>query len=132
MKNALNGMVVALVCVSCAHVDTAAQDVTTWLECVECEPAALKAVTQHGEAVVPLLDSVVQRGPSAIRLERLRATLQAGYEWHSRAARLQPERQLHWTNAQYVDFYAKAFDTAYRQRAAQALRAIRAESADIR
>lgn len=109
---------------SCAHRDGATHDLVAWLDCEDCGTEELAAVARHGDAVVPSLAAALARGPSPARLERLRHSLDAGYDHHARIAQDRPDLRPGWSKDRYAAFYVDAFTMAYRLRAARALAAV--------
>ena len=107
-----------------AYADAAMRDMVAWLECEDCAPPAPRRVTRHGDALVPMLKSIVEQGPSPTRRERLVMAVESSYDQHGESVRDRPDLKLRWTKDKYVAHYVAAFDTSYRIRAVQALSAI--------
>ncbi len=99
-----------------------------WLESEHGEPAELAPVLKYGQAVVASLSAALAEGPSPVRRERLRRSLEANYA----AYRSAMQDRSPWpvpTQEQYLGHYLDNFDAIYRVRAAQALAAIGGQQA---
>lgn len=111
-------------CLPFAYADSAMRDLVGWLECEDCERPPPQKVTRHGNALVAVLKSIIEQGPSPARRERLARALQSGYEQHAQSVRDKSQIKPRWSKEQYVEHYIGVFDNAYRIRAVQALAAI--------
>lgn len=114
----------ALAHASGAYADSPMRDLIAWLECEDCSPPAPRKVTRHGDSLVPVLKSIVERGASPARRERLLIAVESSYDQHAQSVRDKPDLKLRWTKERYVAHYVEAFDSAYRIRAVQALSSI--------
>jgi hypothetical protein len=109
---------------SSAETERAVQALSKWFECEDCGAGDLTAVTRYGQSVVPSLIAALNAGPSPARRERLRRSLDAGYDRRVEQARKMPTRKIASNKEEYVARYVDNFDAQYRIRAAQALAAI--------
>jgi hypothetical protein len=103
---------------------SAAQALTNWLGCENCEHGELKAVTLHGQAIVPSLIAALTQGPSPATRENLRGVLEARYEQLVEQSKQNPNAPITATKEQFVELYLGNFDAQHRVRAAQALAVI--------
>jgi len=102
--------------------------VISWLDCVECTDAELRAVAVLGDRVVPDLREVLLRGPSKERLDRETSYLQQQYARLKEYERLHPDRAVARSREDYVQFYLQNYILLNRSRAARALGAIKTSS----
>jgi hypothetical protein len=133
-------LLLAFLCIGLAHAACADNPSTrldggsavgalaAWLESEHGEPAELAPILKYGQAVVASLSAALTEGPSPVRRERLRRSLETNYA----AYRSAMQDRSPWpvpTQEQYVGRYLDNFDAMYRIRAAQALAAIGGQQA---
>ena len=102
----------------------AAEILTMWFQCDECEAGELAAVTSFGQAVVPSLIAVLDGGLSAAAREQLRLDLGNRYDALVSHSRTNPNAKPASSKEEFVAMYLGNRDAQYRVRAAQALGAI--------
>jgi hypothetical protein len=106
--------------------EAAARAVIAWLESEEPDPGDLAAVVRYREFVLPSLIAALNSGPSPVRRERQRRSLESGYERLAEQASKE-FKALATSEGEYVKHYSDNLDALYRVRAAQALVAIGGE-----
>ena len=110
--------------------DAATQAMVEWFECEECEQGELKAVTEYGQAVVPVLSATVAEGASPASVELVRRELEKRYDELVAYQKTHPEVKLGSTKEEFVELYVGNFNAQYRTRAAQALGEIGGDEAE--
>lgn len=108
----------------------ATQALVEWFECEECEAGELNSVTEYGEAVVPILVSTLNNGPSPASRELLRRELETRYNELRSYSQEHPNVKLASTKEEFIKIYLSNFDALYRVRAAMALGAIGGKNAE--
>jgi len=100
-----------------------------WLECEECTDRELERVVALGQAIVPSLAAVLEKGPAPAKAELTRRSLRASYRRLADYAERHPDFKLPMGEEEYVLTYLDNFRAVYRIRAAKALAAIGTEAA---
>jgi hypothetical protein len=108
----------------------ATQALVEWFECEECEAGELSAVTEYGEAVVPILISTLNQGPSPASRELVRRELETRYDELSSYSKEHPNVELASSKEEFVTIYLSNYVALYRVRAALALGAIGGKNAE--
>ena len=102
----------------------AVQVLTAWLECDECDPAKLKAVSRFGQSILPSLVATLNGGLSNATREMLRDGLGRRYDRLMAQAQSNPKMEMRSGKDEFIQRYQFSLDAQYRIRAAQALAAI--------
>jgi hypothetical protein len=97
--------------------------VIAWLDCVECGPE-LKALVAQRDGVVPELQQVLFKGPSADRIAANEQHLKNTYGELKKYEQRRADRKVPFTEQEYVQRYQQAFILRNRSRAAAGLGAI--------
>ena len=108
---------------------TARRALSNWYGCGECTEADLKAVTRHGEAVVPELIATLTGGPASAGRELLRHSLNEVYDGLVEQARERPDMKPASSREQFAARYLGGYDVLYRIQAARALKEIGGQDA---
>ena len=95
--------------------------VITWLECEECTDGELERLLKYGEAAVPTLAAVLDRGASPASLEKYRLHLESSYRNLVEYSRTHDEVKIEQGEDEYVKQYLENYQAHYAVRSAQAL-----------
>jgi hypothetical protein len=95
--------------------------VVTWLECEECTEGELERLLRYGEAAVPTLAAVLERGPSPASVEKYRLHLESSYRALIEYSRTHDEVKIDQSEEEYVKQYLENYQANYAVRSAQAL-----------
>jgi len=108
----------------------ATQVLVEWFECEECEAGELSSVTEYGEAVVPILISTLNQGPSPASRELVHRELETRYDELVAYSNEHPNVKLASSKEEFVTIYLSNYIALYKVRAALALGAIGGKNAE--
>ncbi len=98
--------------------------IQVWLECDECTGGELQAVVTLGPKAVPILASMLQKGPAKERLDAQRKHLLKRYGSLRDYQKTHSDARVTESEDEFVGRYMNKYETLQRIRAARALGAI--------